>query len=215
MSDRTPLYGGTGQISIRQERSEASRSVSSHLSMPGHVGTHIDAPKHFDERGKTLDQFPADFWISHRSMLIDVIVEPGEILELEKVGSQLQSIPHDCDLLLLRTGAEKWRKFDPEVYTKKGPGVGPGIAKWLRRNRRIKFLGLDFISVSSFSHREIGRAAHRELLSTNEEGLPPILPIEDMNLENLKAAPSLAIISPLLFENADGAPVMVLGEVNP
>ena len=96
-------------------------------------------------------------------------------------------------------------------YIFHGPGISPEIGLWLRENRRIKMLGFDFISLTSFEHRELGKHAHQSFLSMTSETFPgePILVIEDMKLSVIDQAPRKVIVSPLLYENADGAPVTV------
>ena len=63
-NDQTPQYGGDDSIRITQRSaiSEGASSNSKHISMPNHVGTHIDFPRHFGVEGKTINDYPADFW---------------------------------------------------------------------------------------------------------------------------------------------------------
>ncbi|MCD4652235.1 MAG: hypothetical protein K8S56_10695 [Candidatus Cloacimonetes bacterium] len=68
-------------------------------------------------------------------------------------------------------------------------------------------IGMDFISVSSLRHREIGRSAHKSFLKLD------ILLIEDMSLSVLNSSCEIkeVIALPLRFSNADGAPCTVIG----
>lgn len=212
LRETTPLYGGQGTIRIERPRSIAggNSSNNSELSFPAHAGTHVDAPRHFDSQGMTLDQYPPDYWLARRPALLDVPSQPAEILDFRRIGALLETVPKDCDLLLLRTGAEAWRHREPETYAKQGACIAADVAHWLRNNLSLKFLGIDFISVSSFAHRAIGREAHRVFLRSHESGSAPILLVEDMALSRLDEAPLEACIVPLLFSDADGAPVSVL-----
>jgi kynurenine formamidase len=75
-------------------------------------------------------------------------------------------------------------------------------------------IGFDFISLSSYAHRDLGREAHRAFLAELEidgDNKDPILIIEDMDLSKIKICLSKIIVSPLRFEMADGAPVTVFG----
>ncbi len=215
LSETTPLYGGKGGVRIARVRSivKGDTSNESELVLQAHSGTHMDAPRHFDAAGATLDSYAPDFWHATRPCLIEAPCEPGTVLDRSGLGTALDAVPKDCDLLLLRTGAERWRSAQPAVYAKQGPGVAPDVAHWLRRNRKLKFLGMDFISVSSFAHREIGRESHRAFLSPHESGNPPILLVEDMALARLVRAPQLVWVVPLCYTEADGAPVTVLATV--
>ena len=73
-------------------------------------------------------------------------------------------------------------------------------------------IGLDTISLSAYSNRELGRLAHHAFLSKfNYKGdnLDPILIVEDMDMSDLFQSPKKIIVSPILFKNADGAPVTI------
>jgi len=78
---------------------------------------------------------------------------------------------------------------------------------------KLKFIGLDSISISCPASSVEGRKAHQALLGEHESGKPPILIIEDMALQGLNDVPYKIIVAPLIFECADGAPVTVLAMV--
>jgi arylformamidase len=70
-------------------------------------------------------------------------------------------------------------------------------------------IGMDFISLTSFQNREVGRAAHWEFL-----GKQPIFLIEDMNLKELKNSSVMMMCFPVLLKDSDGAPITVVAEWN-
>lgn len=215
LRETTPLYGGAGEIRINPTRSmkRGDTSNNSDLHFPAHAGTHVDAPRHFDPEGMTLDRYPLEYWHAERPWLVDCAADAGELLGLARLGNDVEKIPEDCDLLLLRTGFERWRSRDPEAYSLRGPGLAHDVCDWLRRNRRLKMLGLDFISVSSFAHREEGRRAHRALLAAHDSGAEPLLPVEDMALSRLATVPAELWIIPISFTEADGAPVTAIARL--
>ncbi len=215
LAETTPLYGKNGEVRIRRSRSmsRGDSSNNSELIMPSHVGTHVDAPNHFDAQGLTLDRYPADHWRCLRPALLHLPSEPGELLGMERMASLLEQVPGDCDILLLRTGAQAWRTDAPDTYACRGPGVAAGVAHWLRSHRHLKFLGMDFVSISSHAHRDAGREAHRAFLGPQESGSAPILLIEDMALAELSAVPKEVWVVPILFSGADGAPATVFARV--
>ena len=137
-------------------------------------------------------------------MDIPRFVEP---LDLEGIVDQ------DTDCILVKTGSQKYR--DSEAYFKDNPGLSPELGIWLRnRFPSVKFIGMDFISVSRFSHREQGRKAHSEFLKPVPPG-KPILPIEDMDLSQISEDVKIqnVWIFPLRVDGADGAPVTVVAEL--
>ena len=170
----------------------------------------------FDNDGKCLDEYPANFWECNSPYLIEYEATPGEILELSNMISYLEKIPNETDILILKTKFEKYRNADNSIYSFQNPSITEDVGFWLRKNRNLKFIGFDYISLSSRANREIGRASHRAFLclrkSTTQERIEgePILVVEDMKLSGLASIPKKIIVVPLLFEKSDGAPVTVL-----
>jgi kynurenine formamidase len=183
---------------------------STYIRCPAHSGTHVDAPRHFDAEGVSIDHFEASWWHCTKPWLIEINACKGEIINFSLLGEALENTPVDMDLLLIKTGFERHRiaNDSQEIYTCHGPGISPEIGVWLRRNRRIKMIGFDFISLSSYDHRELGRVAHRAFLVGVSE--PPILIIEDMHLAELTSNPNEVWVVPLRLSDGDGAPATII-----
>lgn len=210
LDEDTPGYGGAKSFE-RKPISEISKGATSNseewIFRSNHVGTHVDLPSHFDNEGKRLEDFSASDWVFHRPHLLTLTVNENQIIEPIEV---FDSIPKDCDLLLLKTNFQKFRHLN--VYWEKGPGLSPDLGKWIRKNRpSIKVVGFDFISVTSYSNRPLGRVAHKEFLGTHGQG-EPLRVIEDMKLDLISTNPIKIIVAPHLVRGADGAPVVVLAE---
>ena len=220
----TPLYGGTGRVDLVLSRQIAKGDAAnnSDLGFPAHSGTHVDAPFHFDPDGKRIGDFPAAFWICDHVYLLEVAAAPGQILSLAELLPALAKMPSQTELLLIKTGFERFRERplpgEESPYIFQGPGISSEIGLWLRRNRHLKMIGFDFISVTNYSNRELGREAHRAFLgpiAPGNDDLPlsgPILIIEDMTLSGLSRAPRRVVVAPLRYDNADGAPATVIAE---
>ena len=168
--------------------------------MDNHVGTHLDAPLHFCQNGTSVTDYPADFWRSQHVSLVQGT--PEEIPRL------LETVSPDCEVLLLKTGFEKYRGTEKYVFDQ--PVIPASLAKQMRHALpRLRFFGFDMISLTSLKDREMGRTAHREFLCEHE-----ILLIEDMRLEELKITPNQIVIAPLFVENWDGSPCTVFAYVD-
>ena len=219
LSPETPMYSGSGRVEITAERLIASGDTSNntHLALPAHSGTHVDAPVHFVDGGASIDQFDAASWIAERPALIDVPCEPGELIGVDRIRGELEALPRETDMLLLRTGAQKWRTSsvasDRENFESHGPGIGLDLAAWLREELDLAFLGVDAISISSPDHREVGREAHRILLGPHHSGRQAVRLIEDMDLAALPRSPHRVWVAPLRMLGGDGAPVTVFAEL--
>ena len=218
IKENSPLYGNSDALSLRKTSNIhcGGTSNNTEITLPAHCGTHIDAPYHFDEQGKTLEQYPANYWCCNSPFIIEYQAHANEIIGCEQILRQLETIPSETDILILKTNFGDIRTSGPESdYIFNGPGLSPDIGIWLRKNRNIKMIGFDFISLSSYSNRELGREAHKAFLCKNYEGLngsAPILIIEDMDLTCLDVNPKKLTVLPLRFENSDGAPVTVIAE---
>lgn len=218
ITKNTPTYGNSSMVGITKSRSidKGDTSNEHHLEFNNHIGTHIDAPFHFDNSGKSLDQYPADFWICNFPVLIQKKFEPKEIITLNKLKDEFSQLNSNIDCILLKTGFEIFRP-KKEIYSFQNPSIDPEIPIYLRNNFQLKFLGIDYISISSRENREMGRNTHKAFLCKSymeyEFSSSPILLIEDMHLEFLYSSPRKLYISPLLFENSDGSPVTIIAEL--
>lgn len=215
ISNTTPTYGKSGLIRINQCSgiNHGDSCNKSELHIDSHVGTHIDAPLHFDQNGLSLDKYDASFWICNNPYIIDYPAKSNEIINVNNLETELRNIPIKTDILIIKTNFGRFRSLDSEKYIFSGPGLDPDIGYFLRKKTNIKMIGFDFISLSSFSNRTLGRNSHIAFLSKIKEykALDPILIIEDMDLSNLNNRLLQIIILPLRFELSDGAPVSVIG----
>lgn len=212
LSPSTPQYGGLGggiNIVNVKEIPKGDTANTQEWRMSNHLGTHIDAPRHFIANGAPVAAYPAPHWICSKVAVAEVPLSEGRLIMPEDISS---FPPPDAECILLKTGFEA-RRETPE-YATANPGISPTLAEHLCRTfPLLRFVGMDFISVSSFKDREAGRIAHRILLSP--EGREPVLPVEDMSLAPVGVGIRIArmIISPLRVAGSDGAPVTVLAEV--
>ena len=78
LNSDTPSYGNQGGFtrnlisSIKEGRTANSES----WSFNNHIGTHIDFPKHFFEKGKTSSDFQNPFFIFNKVGFIELSPEP-------------------------------------------------------------------------------------------------------------------------------------------
>jgi arylformamidase len=205
INETTPLYGGVSNIKIFQDKSISNGDTANtnFLQFPNHCGTHIDFPNHFSDSGKTINDYPAEFWFFYKPFIIKYIAEENEIINL---GSFIDSIPNETDFLIINTGFQKYRS--EEKYWKNNPGIHPDSA-YLLKQKGVKVIGFDFISLSSYQNRELGRIAHKQFLIEND-----ILIIEDMNLEGISSKLNKIISVPLLIDKINGVPITVIGETD-
>ena len=206
-----PAYGGNQAFFDEPDKQmEKGDSCNTRLwRMSNHMGTHIDFPRHFSIEGKTLNDFPASFWFFDKIKIIFTDpVEPGKILTTKDLN--LSTVPTDVELLLIKTGFCNLR--ENPIYWQSNPGLHPELATRLCQDfPRLKVIGFDFISLSSFVNKELGRQAHKAFLDTHK----PILLLEDMDLKELDTNAKIIqiVVAPLRVKDSDASPCTVLAEV--
>ena len=213
IDDLTPAYGGQEGF-LSESLSSIEKGDSANISkweLSNHLGTHIDFPHHFYQNGQTIDNFPLDFWIfKNKTMQILELDLPTDALLIKPEHTATQYVNFDAEFLLLKTGFDKYR--NQEKYWKYNLGLSMEISDWIIKNfKKIRIVGLDSISISSWQHRDIGRKAHRKLLNPKN----PILIIEDMDLSKVTDYTIFKriYIAPLMISNSDGTPCTILAEV--
>jgi kynurenine formamidase len=116
----TPLY-----------EHSAGGAAANTLEMAEHVGTHVDAPFHFDPNGRTIDQVPADALLLRPYKKFDLTGndhQPGELVELEHLIAASERADlnlQDGDVAILELG---WDRYLPD-----GPDERP--PDWWGRNQ--------------------------------------------------------------------------------
>lgn len=207
INEQTPLYGGEKAILV-EKRSEISKGASSntkYLKLPNHSGTHIDFPNHFSDEGKIINDYPASFWKFKKVHVISYAAKHDEIIDEALVKNY--DIPVDTEFLIINTSFGSFR--EETAYWNNNPGLSPNLATPLKtRCPNLKAVGFDFISVSSYQNRLLGREAHKAFLLAND-----ILLIEDMKLDEVhnKTLKSVTAL-PLLVDKIDGGPISIIAE---
>ena len=177
------------------------------LSLPNHLGTHIDAPKHVDDGGKAISDYPFDAFVFLHPLVLEMPKGESELVTLEELKEHKGEI-EKADLLLLRTRFQVYRDKDPAKYMNMNPGVSAEAANYLASEfPRLRALGFDFISLSAVQKREEGRKAHRALLSGRDFFI-----IEDMDLSRCPKRARRVLVVPLFVEGIDSTPCTVAAE---
>jgi arylformamidase len=211
LNQSTPTYGNRDQFII-EEKSQIkvgdSANSSQWILSINHIGSHVDMPRHFFDQGKSISDYQPDDWIFNEIRLMDIPCSSARLIKPQDFPGEPGS---ETQLLLIRTGYEKYRGSNK--YWNDNPGLSPEVGKWLRFNfPKIRAVGFDFISLTSWKHRETGREAHRAFLDPGGIGSPLWL-LEDLSLGKIDKNIKKVIVSPLFVENSNGSPVTVFAEI--
>ena len=176
----------------------------SELKLATHAGSHIDAPYHAFQDGRTIDRIPLETFVG-RGAVIPVQRGGGEAItaaDLENSGVAVER----GDILLVQTGWDA--HFTGPEYLMY-PYLGEDACGWIVE-RGVKLVALDCISPDMpLSQRppDFAYPAHRTLLRHD-------VPIVE-NLRNFGAVEGTrfrVIAFPLAVRGGDGAQARVVAE---
>ncbi|ARD48235.1 arylformamidase [Sporosarcina sp. P37] len=158
------------------------------LTMSTHIGTHTDAPFHYDDEGLKILELPVELYIG-KACLVDVTgVERVMRADLEAVDFG------GAERILLKTGSHPAPSQFPEQFTVIGEDVGP-----LLKERGVRLIGVDTPSVDAEDSKEL--PGHHSLYRNG------VMIIENLVLHSLESGLYELIALPLALEEADGSPV--------
>ncbi len=215
LEKQDPGWPGTYTMELEQRSAIVEGEIANtfKISMLNHFGSHMDGPKHFNDKGPRLAEMPLETFIYEQPLLIDIPKSFAELVTEEELKQHEKQIKA-ADLLMIRTGFSKERKRNKRRYAEESPGVSLQACKYLMDvHPQLKAVALDWISLGSYAHLEEGHLAHQYLLGHFHQHY--ICIIEELNFEGVDAAKLKKVIAmPLFLESIDSAPVTVLAEIN-
>jgi kynurenine formamidase len=185
-----PSWPGSAPFTITQAVSyEKDGYYGSVLSYWEHIGTHMDAPKHFAPDGLFVDQLAVENLVVPAAVINiaekargnpDAEVTPDDIMAYERRYGRL---PDNAAVLMAsgwgaRAGsAEQFRNADGGG-TMHFPGFGKDAIDFLLTERRIAGIGVDTMSLDPGNSTTF--AVHYTLLATNRWGLENVANLESI-----------------------------------
>ncbi len=124
-----------------------------------HIGTHLDAPRHFLTRGRTIDQLPLE-WTFGPGAIVDLTDEMDDLAVYTPKMIEERVDVHEGDILILHTGWYRYAAYGPEPdeerYILRHPGAHPDMVDWLIK-KKIHIWGVDAVSTDHPMDLPIGR----------------------------------------------------------
>ena len=163
------------------------------IEMGSHTGTHIDAPYHFVEGGRRLEEIP-----------LDELVGPATVIQITGVPSitrdHLKSLHWaGVQRVLFKTdNSEHWKDgsfYEKFVY------LEPEAAEFLVQ-KGIRLVGIDYLSIDPY--KSVQHPTHFVLLPRN------VIIIEGLNLSQVAPGQYQLVALPLNLQSGDGAPARVI-----
>ncbi len=187
--------------------------LSKAFSMPEHLGTHLDAPNHFEPDRPSVDQIPLQRLVAPAVKLDvapavsadpDYLISVDDIHRFEKF---LGRIPDGAAVLAYTGWSQYWS--NPTRYTNQDvmgklhfPGFSLEAVEFLIDQRHIRGIGIDTLSVDHGLSRDF--PVHHLLGKADCWGLE--------NLAHLKNLPSqgfYVLVAPIKIETGSGGPARV------
>jgi kynurenine formamidase len=187
-----------------------------------HGGTHIDAPIHFAEGKKTVDQLELNQLIAP-AVKIDVsakaaadrdyLITADDIKNWETANGKIP----EWSIVIFQTGwASKWpdklsylgtdQKGPDAVKDLHFPGLHPDASKWLVENRKIHAVGIDTASIDRGQSTDFG--SHVALMTNNIPAFENVA-----NVDRLPEKGFQVMALPMKIKGGSGAPLRIVAFV--
>jgi kynurenine formamidase len=224
--DARTIYWPTAPHGFELQRLSYGRTKGGYFysayafAAPEHGGTHIDAPIHFSESGRTVDKVPLS-QLMGPAYVIDVSDKAARdhdyrltVDDVTAFERQHGRIPAGA-IVLLRTGwGRKWP--DKKAYMGSDtpgdaahlhfPSFGPEAVRLLVEQRRVGAIGVDVASIDYGPSTDF--QVHQIVAAHNVVGFE--------NLARLDALPptgAIVIALPMKIENGSGGPLRAIALV--
>ena len=194
ISEAVPVYAGDPRVTIEGVLSMAAGDAAnvSQLCFGAHTGTHVDAPNHFIDGTRRVEDLDIEKLIGPcRLVELDDSVTAIEPIHLAKLGG--------VERVLFKTrNSAFWN--EPETgFRTDFTYITPDAARVLAAGR-LKLVGIDYLSIEKFGSKD--HAVHRAFLSHE------VIILEGLNLSGVPAGKYELICLPLRLRSklGDGAP---------
>ncbi len=198
ISAQMPVWPGDPPVVLEQVSSmdAGAHDNVSRLSCGVHTGTHVDAPHHFLNDGRTVESLSLDVLVGPASLVHiseDIQVVTADVLEAA-------AIPSGTERLLLKTrNSLLWQRGEKEFFTG-FIGISADGADWLVQHR-IKLIGIDYLSIAPYKQ---SIPTHRILLTAD------VIIVEGMDLSAITPGTYILYCLPLKLVGSDGSPARVI-----
>lgn len=198
ISPELPTWPGDPKLELEKLESmdEGGHNNVSRISASVHLGTHVDAPYHFLNDGRTVEQLP-----------LDVLTGPCYVVQLpdgvEEITAEVLArteIPLPLERILFGTrNSHLWARGESQFQTDFVAITEDG-AQWLVE-RGVKLVGVDYLSVAPYGDSV---PTHTVLLQAG------VVVVEGLNLSMVMRGFYDLYCLPLKIAGCDGAPARAI-----
>jgi kynurenine formamidase len=183
-----------------------SRTQHTRFTLQSHWYTHIDAPRHFVDGGKTLEEYPLEMFVGMATVLDCSDAGENEAIDAPRLEKALDG-RRLRDIVLVKTAWARKRDWTTTSFWDDAPFVRRDGAVWLREGG-AKVVGFDFPQdhdirlIRTRGEHGLDMPTHDELLMRG------VIMIEYLtNMWSFDKNEVHFAGLPLNLQNADGAPI--------
>jgi len=216
LNERNPYWpGGDYQPFAMRTIATLERNgvLSKAFSMPEHLGTHIDAPNHFEANQPSVGQIEPRQLIGPGVKLditaraernADSMVTPDDIADWEHKHGRIP----DGAIVVAQTG---WGRYWDDYAKYKNqddagglhfPGYSPEAARFLIHERHARGIGIDTLSIDPGVSRDF--AVHHIVNGATRYGLENLAALEQLPPRGFHL-----IVAPIRLEAGSGGPARI------
>ncbi|MFL7868573.1 MAG: cyclase family protein [Anaerolineales bacterium] len=184
------------ELELIESMDAGAHANVSRLSAGVHMGTHVDAPHHFLNDGRTIEQLP-----------LDVLTGPCYVTQLpdgvEAINAAALdgiSLPTDATRILFGTSNSRFWSRGEREFQEDFVAVAEDGARWLVE-RGVRLVGVDYLSVAPFRDSV---PTHTVLLQAG------VVVVEGLDLSAVPRGFYDLYCLPLKLLGADGAPARAI-----
>jgi len=193
-----PVWPGDPAVVLEQVSSmdAGAHANVSRLACGVHTGTHVDAPHHFMNDGRTVESLSLEVLVGP-ALLVQI---PEQVKVVNADALEKAAIPSGTERLLLKTrNSHLWECAESEFFSG-FVGISADGAKWLVQHN-IRLIGIDYLSIAPYKQSV---PTHRVLLEAG------VIIVEGMDLSAISPGAYTLYCLPLKLVGSDGAPARVI-----
>jgi arylformamidase len=197
LSPELPCWPGDTDYELErvQKIDEGATANVSSLTMSAHMGTHVDAPDHFLNNGKTVEKLALSV-LSGRAY---VLYLPEVDLITAAILEQAEIPPRTRRVLFKTRNSEYWTRQLKDFQTD-FVALSPDAAQYLV-DRGVKLVGIDYLSIAPYHQ---GLVTHQILLKAG------MVILEGLDLSAVSPGRYTLFCLPLKLAGSDGAPARAI-----
>ena len=198
ISPELPVWPGDPAIELERVESmdEGAHANVSKLSASVHIGTHVDAPHHFLNDGRTVEQLPLDVLTGP----CYVVQLPDGVEAITEDALEGMSLPANIKRILFGTSNSRFWSRAETTFQEDFVAVTEDGAAWLVQHG-IRLVGVDYLSVAPFGD---SAQTHRRLLEAG------VVVVEGLDLSAVPRGFYELYCLPLKLRGSDGAPARAI-----